>query len=257
MLNKNLFSLLLMLMMGALAGTGCGIVGDDDDSAGDDDDSAVGDDDDSAPDPLVMDLSYIDVFCQAESTSTTTRDTLGQYFLTVEFEGYAENVQLFMWDANTFEGSHFQDEGQPWELGNIDFSDPVTEPAQWDIYGFGGDDVDGEALPALFIEESIADANAVAAPDYGTILDCYDGNDVPFVDQHNYMVCATDFNDETNAQCYFCGEDLGDDVYLMGAHADNNDYQVGLWTDPNDNTVYEVTVDVTTDGSCTFDSELL
>ncbi|MCO4771656.1 MAG: hypothetical protein KDA24_16605, partial [Deltaproteobacteria bacterium] len=220
---------------------------DDDDSAGDDDDSA-GDDDDSGPDPLVMDLTYMDVYCEATGADD------GEYIFTTEFTGYAENVWFFMWDGFTFDDAHFQDSTQPWELSNLDYS---AEDSQWDIYGLGGggDDAFGDPVPDVGIYGVIADAEAAN----GTILDCYDDNSQPNVEVHNYMVCATDFNDETNAQCYFCGEDLGEDVFWMGSLADNNDYQVGLWTDPTDDTVvYQVTSEVTNDpDACTLSSTLL
>jgi len=267
MLQTNKFLLMLALLLGsALVTTGCptgggddddSAAGDDDDSAaGDDDDSAAGDDDDSAagPDPLVMDLTYLDVFCESDPALARGATQAGDYIVTVEFEGYADDVWFWMWDGYQSSNAHFMDEAAPWALANLDYSD---EDSQWDIWGIGGEgeDADGNAIPPLGIWQSIGDANTNG----GTILDCYDANSNPNVEVHNYMVCATDWNDETNAQCYFCGEDLGNDVFWMGAVADNTAYQVGLWTDPTDDSiVYQVTTDVTNDPeACTLDSEIV
>lgn len=98
-------------------------------------------------------------------------------------------------------------------------------------------------MPNLPIQQTLSDADAAD----GTILDCYDSNSQPNVELNNYMVCAIDWHDAVNAQCYFCGFDLGEDVWWMGAAADNTLFQVGLWTDPTDGTVYRVTTDVTSD----------
>ena len=259
MLNRNLFSLTLMLLLGVLLlGADCGgVTGDDDDSAGDDDDSSVGDDDDSAvgddddsatTEPLPLNLTNLDIYC--ESDPDLARDRAGDFAVTVEFEGYAEDVVFFIWDAYTSGGGHFQDEAQPFWLSNLDYS---LEDGQWDIWGLGGggDDADGNAVPDLGIWSTIADANA----NNGTILDCYDANSNPNVELHNYMVCGVDYYDKNTKQCYFCGEDLGEDVFWMGSLADNTAYQVGLFTDPNTDEVWQVTTDVTSDaGACTFDS---
>ena len=250
MLNKNLFLLMLTLLGTSLVATGCPVTGDDDDSAGDDDDSA-GDDDDSAPAPLVMDLINLDVFCEGDSS--LAREKAGDYVVTVEFQGWGSDVKFFLWDGFTSSDAHFQDENQPWSLSNIEYS-PVD--GQWDIWGIGGggNDVNGAAVADLPIHQTIVDAVDAG----GTILDCYDANDQPNVEVHNYMVCATDFHDVANAQCYFCGEDLGEDVFWMGGVADNTMYQVGLWTDPTDATVYQVTTEVTNDpDACTLSSTLL
>ena len=257
MLNKNLFLLMLTLLGTSLLASGCPIPGsDDDDSAGDDDDSAgddddsAGDDDDSGPDPLVMDLTNLDVYCEGDSS--LAREQAGEYVVTVDLEGWGDDVKFFLWDGFTSSDAHFQDENQPWSLSNLAFL-PDGQADTWGIGG-GGFDADGAAVPDLPIHQTIGDA--VAAE--GTILDCYDVNSQPNVEVHNYMVCATDFHDPLNAQCYFCGEDLGEDVFWMGSVADNSMYQVGLWTDPSDDTVYQVTTEVTNDPeACTLSSTLL
>ena len=41
-----------------------------------------------------------------------------------------------------------------------------------------------------------------------TILRCYDSTGVPLVELRNYMVCATDAEDESE-QCWFCGDNFG------------------------------------------------
>ena len=259
--NRNLFSLMIMLMLGTLMlGANCTIPTDDDDSAGDDDDSAgddddsagddddsAGDDDDSADPILPMAIQTLDIYCEGDPD--LARAQSGHWEFVLNVEGYASDVKLFMWDGFGIDGNnqtiHFQDDNQPWELSNIDYSD---ELGQWDEYAIGTGELDilGNTVPALEIHDNITDAEAAS----GTILDCYDGNSQPNVENHNYMVCATDFYDDTNNQCWFCGDDLGDGVFWMGTiEQPGGDYEVGLWTDPTDNTVYEVTTDITTDAA--------
>ena len=282
MLNKNLYMMLLALL--GLALTGCpttggddddsaagddddSAAGDDDDSAaGDDDDSAAGDDDDSAPTPMPMDLTFLDVFCEGDPDLADQPDKgqagqqAGQFVVTVEFSGYADNVWFWLWDGFQFQSAHFQDTSAPWALSNLNFTDvPGQETDTWGIGG-GGDDAFGSAVPDLPIYQTIADAEANS----GTIIDCYDANSQPNVEVHNYMVCATDFNDATNAQCYFCGEDLDNDVFLDGGVADNTMFKVGYFTDDqgtmdtSDDVVYQATVDVTGDTeACTLSSQTL
>ena len=214
--------------------------------AGDDDDSATaGDDDDSAAPILPMALTSVDVYCEGDPS--LARAQSGSWEFLVTLEGYASEVKLFMWDGFGIDGNnptiHFQDDNQPWELSNTDYSDKL---GQWDEYAIGTGDTDvvGANVPDLEIHQTIADAEAAN----GTIMDCYDANSQPNVENHNYMVCATDFYDATNNQCWLCGDDLGDGVFWMGAiHQPGGDYEVGVWTDPADNTVYEVTSDITTD----------
>ena len=266
--TRSLFSLMLTLLLGTLLlGANCTLpvddddssddddsAGDDDDSAGDDDDSA-GDDDDSALPTLPMAITALDVYCEGDPA--LARAQSGHYGFLLSVEGYATDVKLFMWDGFGIDGNnqtiHFQDDNQPWTMSNTDYSWP--DLGQWDEYAIGrGEaggafpitDVDGSDVPELQIHDNITDAEANS----GTILDCYDGNAQPNVENHNYMVCATDFYDDSNKQCWFCGDDLGDGVFWMGTiNQPGGDYEVGLWTDPADQTVYEVTTDITTDAS--------
>ena len=156
--------------------------GDDDDSAGDDDDSA-GDDDDSSPPPFAVDA--IDIYCEDVLREQTTT-----WFVTLETTGWADSVQLFIWDNFTFEGSHYVDDWQPFaEFENTEFGPNGT----YDIWE-----------TELTGYSSLAEAEDESQ----TILRCYDSTGLALVELRNYMVCAMDAEKEQE-HCWFCGDNYG------------------------------------------------
>lgn len=235
---KNLQLLMMLLAMGLFATAGCGVgvdddddsaVGDDDDSAaGDDDDTAVGDDDDSAAGPEALELGFTAMNVTCEGSAPSARDQTSTYTVTIDFEGWASDVQMYMWDGFPYEGAHWIDASQPFAMTNTDYDDYE----QWDQW---------QAVYDSYDTIGEADAND------GTIMDCFDSNSNSQVEDHNYTVCATDYLDDMR-ECYFCG---GDNTHVdLGAPASSNG-TVGQF---DDGTIMEP---APTTHDCTYQATLL